>query len=189
MDFGICLIRQVPGELMAIIVIDMLRGFLEKGNPLFCGNKSRRIIEPVRNLLIAREGKEALIFLRDEHKENDPEFRVFPKHCLEGSVESEIIPELIEFRDNGIDVPKTRFSGFYNTNLDDILKKNVPLDESVIVVGVCTDICVMYTSSDLRSRDYEVVVPVKCVASFNKNAHEFALNHMEKVLGVKLSYS
>lgn len=189
MAFGICLIRQVPGELMAIIVIDMLRGFLEKGNPLFCGSESRRIIEPVRSLLDASEGKEALIFLRDEHKENDPEFRVFPKHCLKDSAESEIIPELREFWGKGVDVPKTRFSGFYNTDLDSILKKNVQTDETVTVVGVCTDICIMYTSSDLRSRDYEVLIPAQCVASFNKKAHEFALNHMEKILGVKISYS
>ena len=103
---------------MAIIVIDMLRGGLEKGYPLYCGSESGRIIESVRSLLNASEEKEVLTFLRDEQKEDDPGFRVFPKHCLKSSVESEVIPELKEFRRKGIDVPKTRFSGFYNTELD-----------------------------------------------------------------------
>lgn len=35
----------------AILVIDMLRGFLEPGNPLFCGEASRHIIPTVRRLL------------------------------------------------------------------------------------------------------------------------------------------
>ncbi len=174
---------------MAIIVIDMLRGFLEKGNPLFCGSESRKIIEPVRNLLCERKGKETFIFLRDEHNEKDPEFRVFPKHCIKGSSECEVIPELKEYWKGGVDVPKTRFSGFYNSPLDSILKENVACNEIITVAGVCTDICVMYTSSDLRSRDYEVVIPANCVMSFNKKAHEFALNHMEKILGVKIKYS
>ncbi|RMF93268.1 MAG: cysteine hydrolase [Candidatus Schekmanbacteria bacterium] len=171
---------------MAIIVIDMLRGFLEKGYPLFCGTDSRKIILPIRNLLEKRIEKEKVIFLRDEHREDDPEFRVFPKHCLEGSIESQVVPELQEFWKKGIDVPKTRFSGFFGTNLDEILRKNTADDESITAVGVCTDICVMYTVADLRSRDYDVIVPADCVASFDKKAHKFALDHMEKILGAKV---
>ncbi|GAH77040.1 unnamed protein product, partial [marine sediment metagenome] len=36
-------------------------------------------------------------------------------------------------------------------------------------------------------RGYEVEVPVDCVASFDDRAHHFALEHMEKVLGAKLT--
>ncbi len=57
----------------------------------------------------------------------------------------------------------------------------------MIVCGVCTDICVLHTVSDARNRDYQVEVPVDCVASFNERAHGFALEHMEKTLGVKLT--
>ena len=51
---------------------------------------------------------------------------------------------------------------------------------------MCTDICIMHTAADARNRDYQVEVPVNCVATFDERMHQFALEHMEKVLGAKL---
>ena len=59
--------------------------------------------------------------------------------------------------------------------------------EKLIICGVLTDICVLHTTADARNRDYEVEVPVDCVASSDEAAHRFALEHMEKVLGAKLT--
>jgi nicotinamidase-related amidase len=42
----------------------------------------------------------------------------------------------------------------------------------------------MYTTADLRNRDYPVVIPANAVTSFDPEAHAFALKHMEKILGV-----
>ena len=39
----------------------------------------------------------------------------------------------------------------------------------------------------LRNRDYEVEVPADCVASFDAGQHEWALGHMEKILGARIS--
>ncbi len=44
----------------------------------------------------------------------------------------------------------------------------------------------MHTTSDARNRDYVVEVPTECVASFDPQAHRYALEHMEKILGAKL---
>ena len=41
----------------------------------------------------------------------------------------------------------------------------------------------MHTAADARNRDYKVKVPANAVASFDMNAHETALDHMEKILG------
>ncbi len=57
----------------------------------------------------------------------------------------------------------------------------------MIICGVLTNICVLHTTADARNRDYEVEVPVDCVASPDAGAHRFALEHMDKVLGAKLS--
>jgi nicotinamidase/pyrazinamidase len=46
----------------------------------------------------------------------------------------------------------------------------------------------MHTVADARNRDYAVEVPVDCVASFDAEAHRWALKHMEKVLGAKLTH-
>lgn len=164
----------------AVIVVDMLRGFLEDGYPLYCGAEARKIIPNVQRLLKDMQAEGAtIIYLADTHDPDDKEFQMFPPHCVRGTAESEIIPELSDYP--GVVVPKRRYSGFYDTDLEDRLAKIRP--EEVVVVGVCTDICVMHTVADLRNRDYPVVVYADCVASFDEEAHTFALIHMEKVLG------
>ena len=107
---------------------------------------------------------------------------MFPVHCVRGTEEPEIIPELREYE--GIHLPKRRYSAFFETNLADLLAELEP--ERVIVCGVCTDICVMHTVADARNRDYAVDVPKDCVASFDSEAHASALRHMERILGARL---
>nr|MBC7243968.1 cysteine hydrolase [Chloroflexota bacterium] len=166
-----------------VIVVDMLRGFLEEGHTLFCGPAAREIIPCVRQLLQNEKEKGShIIFLADTHDPDDKEFAMFPPHCVRGTSECEIIPELADFP--GEVIPKRRYSGFYDTVLEDRLKELQP--DKIIVVGVCTDICVMHTVADARNRDYVVEVPRDCVASFDPEAHAFALKHMEKILGAKI---
>jgi nicotinamidase-related amidase len=124
----------------------------------------------------------AIIYLADSHDPDDKEFQMFPPHCILGTEQSEIIPELSDYP--GIVIPKRRYSGFFDTDLEERLEEIKP--EEVVLVGVCTDICVMHTVADLRNRDYPVVVYADCVASFDQEAHVFALKHMEKVLGARV---
>ena len=168
----------------AVLVIDMLRGFLEEGYPLYCGDSARRIIPNVQRLL-ERELSQGskVFFLCDHHAPDDLEFKMFPPHCITGTAEAEVIPELAQYQ--GEVIPKRRYSAFFDTPLDEKLSQLKP--DKVIVCGVCTDICVMHTVADIRNRDYEVEVPVDCVASFDEEAHRFALEHIEKVLGAKLA--
>ncbi len=167
-----------------VLVVDMLRGFLEEGYPLYCGAGARRIIPSVQSLLDQKlaEGSK-IFFLCDHHTPDDLEFRMFPPHCIEGTAETEVIPELASYE--GEIILKRRFSGFFDTPLEKKMSRLKP--EKLIVCGVCTDICVMHTVADARNRDYQVEVPVDCVASFDEKAHRFALEHMEKILGAKLT--
>jgi len=166
-----------------VIVIDMVRGFLEKGHPLYCGEAARSIIPCVRDLLQRETERGAhILYLVDTHSPDDKEFEMFPPHCIQGSSECELIPELAEFP--GEIIPKRRYSAFWGTDLDQRLEELRP--DSLVVVGVCTDICVMHTVADARNRGYAVEVPRDCVASFDPQAHAFALGHMEKVLGAKI---
>jgi len=167
----------------AILVIDMVRGFLEEGHPLYCGAKARDIIPNIQRLLEKELKQGAKVFYPcDHHKPDDPEFKLFPPHCIEGTPEAELIPELSQY--HGEIIPKRHFNAFYYTSLEKKLKELNP--EVIVICGVCTDICVMHTVADARNRGYEVEIPVDCVASVNDKAHFFALEHMEKVLGAKL---
>jgi len=166
-----------------VLVVDMIKGFMEEGYPLYCGPAARATIPCIQQLL-ERESKKGsrIIYLADTHDPDDKEFQMFPPHCVRGTAESEVIPELAAFK--GEVMPKRRYSGFYGTPLDARLKKLKP--EKLIVVGVCTDICVMHTVADARNRDYIVEVPRDCVATFDPEAHVFALKHMEKILGASI---
>jgi nicotinamidase-related amidase len=121
-----------------------------------------------------------IIYVADNHAPDDQEFRMFPPHCIAGTAEAEVVPELAP-KPGDVVIPKTRYSGFYGTDLERRLESLRP--DKVIVCGVCTDICVMHTVADARNRDYAVEVPADCVASFDPEAHRWALAHMEKVLG------
>jgi nicotinamidase/pyrazinamidase len=167
-----------------VLVLDMVRGFCEEGRNLYVGPSIREIVPRIRELLREEKARGShIIFLCDNHDPDDLEFEMFPPHCVRGSEESEVISELHEFAEEVI--PKRRFSCFFETNLDRRLEELNP--DKIIVVGVCTNICVLYTAADARNRDYAVEVPADCVATFDAEAHRFALQQLKTVLGAEVT--
>ena len=163
-----------------LLGVDMIVGFLEPGHNLFCGDKARDIIPNVQEL-IDREielGSE-VIFINDNHKPDDLEFEMFPVHCVKGTEEATLIPELRSYK--GEFIYKTRYSAFFKTDLEQKLTEIGP--DLITICGVCTDICVMHTAADARNRDYKVEVNDNAVASFDVDAHRAALDHLEQILG------
>ncbi|PKB73744.1 MAG: hypothetical protein BZY75_00150 [SAR202 cluster bacterium Io17-Chloro-G7] len=169
----------------AVLVVDMVRGFLEPGHNLYCGDEARKIVPNVYQLLVREtQAGSHILFISDHHDPDDLEFRIFPVHCVKGTSEPDVIPELSRFVTDDNVVPKNRYSGFFNTELDQRLRRLQP--DKLVLCGVCTDICVLHTTSDARNRDYPVEVPANCVASFDQEAHGWALRHLEKILGAKV---
>jgi len=168
----------------AVLVIDMLRGFLEEGYPLYIGVQARRIIPSIQRLLEREQTQGSRIFfICDNHDPDDLEFKMFPPHCITGTAEAEVIPELTTYP--GEIIPKKRYSGFFGTQIEEKLKQLKP--DKLIICGVLTNICVIHTTADARNRDYEVEVFTDCVASSDEEAHRFALQHIKKVLGAELT--
>jgi nicotinamidase/pyrazinamidase len=162
-----------------LIVVDMLRDFMEKGGALFCGRQAREIIPYVAQTVERMRGEgAAIIFLTDWHAPDDPEFKLFGPHAVRGSRGAEVIEEL-PVRPGDRLVHKTHFSGFFQTELEDILRALAP--EDVYVVGVCTSICVMHTVGDLLDRGYRTHVLAPGVADFDQDQHEFALRHLRTI--------
>jgi len=81
-----------------VLVIDMLRGFLEEGYPLYIGEECRCIIPHIQELLDKEIKKgSTVIYICDHHAPDDLEFKMFPPHCIEGTLETEVIPELSRY--------------------------------------------------------------------------------------------
>ena len=168
----------------AVVVIDMLVDFIYFLGSLYIGDQAARVVFPIVDLLDKeRAVGTPIIYVCDKHVREDKEFEMFPPHCVEGTKGAGIISELKPQEDDFI-VDKRRFSAFSGTDLD-ILLRELGIEE-LLLVGVCTNICVLYTAADARSLNYAVTVPQNCVASFDASAHEFALKEMEKTLGVKV---
>jgi len=171
------------------IVVDVLNGFCKQGNLASprCDAAIPKILKAVE---ARRQAGDQLIFLADTHDPNDREFEVFPVHCVRGTVESEVVPELQPLLKEATLIRKRRYSGFFETDLEARLRAAHP--EQVTVVGVCTDICVLHTVADLRNRDYRVVVPASAVETFDGPDHpgdevqRWALAHLKGVLGAHL---
>ena len=169
-----------------VIVVDMQKGFMDAEGTLYCGDAAREIIPRVR-ARVEREKEDGAVafFTQDSHAPDDEEFEMFPPHCVIDSRDEEIIGELSGLAAAGRMVKKRRYSAFFDTDLAEQLAALGP--EKVVVTGVCTDICVLHTVADLRNRDYAVEVPADCVASFDPEQHEWALGHMDKILGATIS--
>ena len=168
----------------ALIIIDMLRDFLEKDGALYCGSKARRIIPFIgKSAESFRNKNDIVIYAQDNHTRRDREFGLFGRHCIRGTAGQEVIPE-IEPRKRDYVVPKATYDATFRSKLIPILiSKHI---KDVFLVGVCTSICVMETASSLTKQGFRVHILKKGVADFDGKAHRFALKRMQSVYGARI---
>lgn len=168
----------------ALLIIDMLNDFLEPEGALYVGKSVSHIIPEIQKKLSTyRSDKKPVVFVCDSHEINDPEFDMFPAHCVKETRGSEVYKDLRPLPGEHI-VRKKRFSSFFETDLEKHLRESGV--DTLELTGVCTQICILYTCYDAITLGFKVVVDRRCVDSFEKSAHEFAIKEMERTLGAKI---
>ncbi|MGI6575772.1 MAG: cysteine hydrolase family protein [bacterium] len=168
----------------ALLVIDMLNDFILAQGNLCVGPAGEEIISGIiAEIEHFRTAGEPVFFICDQHLPNDLEFSMFPPHCVRGTTGAAIISAISPQAGEYI-IPKRRYSAFFGTDLELHLREQGV--EELVLVGVCTNICVLYTACDARMRNFRVTVPAAKVASFDQEAHNFALEQMKTVLGVEV---
>ncbi len=75
---------------------------------------------------------------------------------------------------------KPKHSGFFQTPLELLLKHLGA--ERLILTGVSTNSCVLFTADDAYMRDLALAVPNDCVAACNAQEHDFAMEQMKAML-------
>ena len=121
-----------------------------------------------------------VVYVNDNFGKWRSDFRQQLDHCLNDDVRGRPIVELLEPGENDYFVLKPKNSGFYHTTLPLLLEY---LEVStVILTGIATDNCVLYTASDAYMRDLRIVVPEDCVAAIDPDAHAAALAQMRSTL-------
>lgn len=172
----------------ALIVTDMINDFCHKEGKLYSPNIAEIIPEVAAHIESARVQQQPILYLVDTHREDDPEFKMFPKHATSAWGREPVAGIRAAWSPLGGRerlIPKSTFSGFFRTDLDAMLKS---LDVTEItIVGNCTDICVLFTAADARARGYEVTIPSSAVATFRDTDWQvYALAILKEDLGCKV---
>ena len=166
-------------EHAAILVVDMLQDFVY--GALTCERAVAIVPATARLLDAAREAGLPVIFCNDAHRPKiDRELALWGDHAIIGTPGAEVIPEL-KLCDKDYVVPKRRYSGFFQTDLD-ILLKELGVD-TVIVTGLHAHMCVRHTSADAYMLGYEVVVAKEATDSFTAQDYEYGIAYLKTCYG------
>jgi ureidoacrylate peracid hydrolase len=79
-------------------------------------------------------------------------------------------------------VKKFRYSGFYGTELENLLRALGR--DTIAIAGVATNVCCDSTARDGAMRDFKVLFLSDCNASFTREEQEATLNNFDKHFGV-----
>ena len=79
----------------ALVVVDMIHDFADPTGALYCGPSMPKVIDVIRGELArARNDKELVVYLTDDHLPDDAEFKMFPPHAIHGTKGATVIPQL-----------------------------------------------------------------------------------------------
>lgn len=166
----------------AILVVDMLNDFVT--GALKC-DRGLEIVPQTKKLLEeARKHDVPVIFCNDAHlKGIDFELKLRGDHAIKGTKGAEVIPELgLCVKDYVVE--KRRYSGFFHTDLDLLLKELGV--ESVIMTGLHTHMCVRHTSADAYQLGYNVIVAKDATNSFTEEDYLSGLKYLKEVYGARI---
>lgn len=161
-------------EQVAVLVVDLLVGFCSEGllasprvgalGPKAADFLSRAHAAGVRNILLAA----------DAHPPDSLEFAAFPPHCIVGTREAEIIPELTQlpFASEMVTISKRSLAVGPEEDFRRWQDAH-PEVQTWIIVGDCTDLCVYHAAMHLRlhanasGREASVIVPANLVDTYD----------------------
>ena len=167
----------------ALLIVDMLNDFVEDWGTLKIEG-AKEIVPFIRGFKAGFEKKGApIIYLCDSHKKNDPEFKFWPPHCIEGTDGAEVVKSLKPTKNDYL-IKKNTYSGFHKTKLDKLLKQ-LGVD-TIYITGVAMNICVHYTAADARMNGYNVIIPLMGVKGLTKGDEDYMKKQFINVLNIKL---
>lgn len=159
-----------------IVVVDMQNDFVTGS----LGTKEACKTVPVIEKLLKENQGNQIIFTQDTHHEDylsTSEGKMLPvKHCMKGTKGWEIIPELKEWTHQAIMVEKPTFGSL---KLPELISQYQP--EQIILVGVCSDICVISNALILKAHfpELPIIVYENACAGVTPDKHQAAIETMK----------
>ncbi len=128
----------------------------------------------------AKNAKVPVIYANDNFGRWRSDFNAIVEHCLREDSQGKEVTELLRPEEDDYFVLKPKHSGFFSTTLDLVLEYLGV--ETVVLAGLASNICVLFTANDAYMRDYEIIVPSDCVAANTEELNLQALEQMQIVL-------
>lgn len=167
----------------SLVVIDMIRDFADPAGKLYVPGSEKTIPFIAELANEARNRKIPVIFVCDAHDEDDEEFAKWGVHAVKGTDGASIVEGLKKSETDYV-IEKKRFSAFYETELQELLKRVGT--GHLVITGTVTNICVFVSSVDAIMRGYRVTIPRQGVSALNEEDGKFALDQLSRVFGVEV---
>ena len=162
-------------EKPALLIIDMVKDNFIKSRNLPITPYAENIIAPLNHLIrFFRKYHWPVVFSTDAFHQEDFIFkgRMQP-HSLAGTEGATVVEEL-DKTDDDFWLPKPKFSAFFQTGLENWLrKKGVTL---CAVGGISTHFCVITTVMDAVCHDFKAVLLEDCSAAPSWKIHKHTLD-------------
>jgi nicotinamidase-related amidase len=170
-----------------LVIVDEINGFATVGAgalaPTTPDEQVSTMVAETNRLAatFSRNGMPILAFL-DTHIPGKPEFP-YPPHCEEGTGEENLVPELKWLEQDPCTtlIRKDCINGFIgstqtngtNAFVDWVRANNI---SDLLVVGICTDICVMdFVLTSLSARNHDMMPGLREIYVYEKGCSTFDL--------------
>lgn len=175
-----------------LVVVDMQNDFIDGA----LGTKEAvGIVLKVAEKIRGFDGR--VLYTRDTHEKDyleTQEGKNLPvEHCIRGTKGWELAPEIEKLRvEEPIDKPSfgsTALGALLKAQDEDLKKQGKPGIESITLIGLCTDICVISNAMILKAYlpEVPVIVDADCCAGVTPESHKNALEAM-KVCQIKIEH-
>ncbi len=150
----------------ALIIVDMQNDFVKPEGNLYV-EAAQATVPHIQGLRqAANEAGVHVAYTQDTAMAGDPEFDIWPEHCLQGTWGWQIIDELAPGPDDLVCV-KNRYDGFYDSWLDHFLTRIWRI-EDVVIVGTVSNICVAHTAASAGLRWLHIVMPANGISALTE---------------------
>jgi|HubBroStandDraft_3_1064219.scaffolds.fasta_scaffold00758_10 nicotinamidase-related amidase len=176
---------------VALVIIDMQGDFLDEGAPCFLPGGRSVLPSLLPVLAECRKAALPVVHVRTVWQPDGIDRSLFTTSDILqerglrfGEAGTEIIAELSPLPGEYV-VDKTRYSGFFQTNLESLLRSLKVT--YLLFAGVATNFCVRSTVQDACYRDFFSVVLDDCTTTFTEAAHQQTLTDIDMGFGMSAS--
>jgi nicotinamidase-related amidase len=164
----------------ALILLDVITDFeFDDGDELL--RHTRAMASHLARLASrARKAKVPVIYVNDNFGKWQEDFKTMSDHFMRKEAKGHMVVEMLRPGPDDYYVLKPHRSAFYSTTLELLLRDLKA--RTLIVTGITTDICVLFTANDAYMRGFDLYIPTDCVAAVKPNHTKQALEFIGRVL-------